>query len=233
MGDWDDDEFEVPTFTEETPAPSSVIFEEEDETVIEAEKASIPAPPTEIQIQAAKKRAQQEAEKEANRLAALKLENETPEERRRREKFEIENADVALAGEFIGSGKTGAVSIGSSKPVEAVVPLKTIRDHQNFATATAAKLNNASSTTFNIGAFYCKLTNELKSKLPIETLEEIKEALSNELEEKRLTSNKKKKAPLKTKKEIRKENDKHADVFGGDFEDDEYAGYSNIEDDFM
>ena len=77
-----------------------------------------------------------------------------------------------------------------------------------------------------------KLTNELKSKLPVESLTEAIEALQIELENKKANL-KKPAVQKKSKKQSEQEKKKHADTFGGDDYDDKYTHYSNIEDDFM
>ena len=175
----------------------------------------------------------------ANKLKFAVEANETAEEKKMRERRQAEEADIEASADLFGAAASGpsrvaagvaSISIGKSSS-SVSVPLKNIKDHQNYATTITTKFTASSSTPFNIGAFYTKLTNELKGKLPAESLQDAIEALQNELEEKKGPV---KKGPAKkSKAAIKVEKKKHDDTFGGDDYEDKYSHYSNIEDDFM
>lgn len=241
MGDdWDDEDFEVPTIIDVSKPAAAAAPMWDDEEEEQQEEQNIPAAPSAAQIAAAEKKREQEAITMANKMKFAAEANETPEQRKQREKLAAEEADIAASADLFGSAASGpsrvtsgvaslSISRASSSVTDA--PLKNIKDHQQYASTICAKFTASSSTPFNIGAFYTKLTNELKGKLPVESLQDAIEALQNEMEEKKGPV---KKGPVKkSKAQIKVEKKKHEETFGGDDYEDKYSHYSNIEDDFM
>jgi hypothetical protein len=237
MGDeWDDEDFEVPTFAVEKPAEAAPMWDDEEEQSEAAD--GVPAAPTAAQIEAAEKKREQEAIILANKMKFAAEANETPEQKKLREKRQAEEADIAASADLFGAAasgpaRSGIASLSISRSTSGVesAPLKNIRDHQQFATSITTRFTASDSTPFNIGAFYTKLTNEIKGKLPVETLQDAIEALQNELENKKAPV---KKGPAKkSKQQMKVEKKKHEEVFGGDDYEDKYSHYGDIEDDFM
>jgi hypothetical protein len=104
--------------------------------------------------------------------------------------------------------------------------LKTIKDHETFALTIASKLEESKSTSFNLSAFYMKLTNEIKNKLTSENIDEVLLILQTLKEKKKLLESKAKPVVKKTVSQIKKETKKHNDVFGGSNDyDDKYSNY--------
>ena len=238
MGDsWEDEEFEIPTLNA-APADNSNKVVWDDEEVVVQPVQSLPAAPTAAQIEAARKKKEEEAEKAALKIQFAQQMNESTADKKLREKMQMEEADTELSAELFGGGVSRATSGVSGISISRVtssgdpITLKNMKDHQNYAITVANKFIASDSTPFNIGGFYMKMTNELKGKLPVESLTEAIEALQNELENKKANM-KKAVAPKKSKKQSELEKKKHADTFGGDDYDDKYTHYSNIEDDFM
>lgn len=232
MGDsWEDDDFEVPTF-----APVAALKDDWDDEVDETqlEQAKLPAAPTAAQIEANRKKAE-----DADRALALKMKmavlaNETSDERKIRERREVEQADNDLAGELFDtqSTKSGLSAAGSTTKGLGAVVLKTKQDHSNLGTATASKLSD--STTFNIGAFFKNVVKVLdKPDVTAETLDEILADI-NKFRDTKVKAAKAVAGPKKTKKEIKTSVKKHNDVFGGsDYVDKYEDNYGGMEDDFM
>jgi len=237
MGDdWDDEDFEVPTFEVKKSATAAAPMWDDEE---QEEQEELPAPPSAAQVAAAQKKKEQEAITMANKMKFAAEANETAEEKKLREKRQAEEADIAASADLFGAAASGPVratsgvaNLSISRSTSgADLPLKNIRDYQQYATGISTKFTASNSTPFNVGAFYTKLTNEIKGKLPAETLQDAIEALQNELENKKASV--KKVPPKKSKQQLKVELKKHEDTFGGDDYDDKYSHYSNIEDDFM
>jgi hypothetical protein len=222
--DWEDEEFEVPDFT----AKAKKADDDEDEGSNNAATKTT-AGATSKQSEAAAKKAREEEIKLANKLKFAQLDSLTPEQRKVREREMVEEADVRLAGElFGGSVHSGAEGDDVSRGFGSI-PVKTKQDHINFAILCAGKMEE--STPFNVLAFYREITDTVKSKLTLEGLDEIIKSLTAARDEKKRTSATSSKTVKKSKAQMKEEQRKHDDIFGGT---DDYGGDSRYdEDDFM
>merc|ERR1711939_1201287 len=104
MGDaWDDDEFDVPSLVPPKPPPSSWDDEEEEEVEVPAVKQ-----PTPQELATQKKLADKKAKaallKKNAALMDAMAENETAEDRKLRERQQVEDADHELTDELFGGG---------------------------------------------------------------------------------------------------------------------------------
>lgn len=236
MGDWDDEEFEVPVVAPKAAVKAAWDDEDEiDNTPVVAAK------PSAAVLEAAAKKARDEELALEAKLRNAALENETPEQKRLRERQQVEEADHAIAGELFGGAGTGKAptsSIGStSSSVKGLgaIALKTKQDHLTFGTTIAQKLS--SSSAFNIAAFYKTLAKTLDQ--PTVTSEVLNEILAeiNKIREAKLKLEKPAAKPTvakKSKAAIAAEAKKHADKYGGSYDDvDKYDHYNDMEDDFM
>lgn len=228
MGDsWEDEEFEV-----DLPPPSATNNSWEDEV----EEEEVPVVPKvdpavlERQKEMQKKKEAEEALALANKVKNLELANETPEQKKLREKMQAEAADLDAASELFG-GKGKSSGSGGNASISAGIAgtsLKTIKDHETFALTIAGKLEESKSTSYNIAAFYMKLTDQIKGKLTIESIEEVIASLNVLKEKKKASEVKPKTVTKKTVAQIKKETKKHEEIFGGGDYDDKYASYEVI-----
>ena len=168
-------------------------------------------------------------------MKAAELSNETADQRKLRERRQVEEADAELAGELFDaqSQKSGSVqgSVSAAKGIGAV-SLKTKQDHTTFGTATASKLSD--STTFNVAAFFKSVVKVLDGpSVTAETLDDIIADLTK-IRDGKAKAAKAAAGTKKTKKEIKAKDKKHNDVFGGsDYVDKYEDSYGGMEDDFM
>lgn len=231
MGDWDDEDFEVPVLTNSTANLSvSNGDEEEDEALKEA------APVVAVKAAGVIKKAQEEQEILANKMEHAMHENETRDEKRLREKRQAEEADVQLAGDLFQGSR--AASEGPQQTVSAVksvasIPLKTKEDHSKLGTLLSKRL--ATSSAFNVAALYKALTPALnQGTITCEVLDEILRDIKAIRDAKAIAEKPVKAAVVKkSKKEIEAEQKKHAAVFGGSEDSGKYDHFSTLEDDFM
>ena len=159
MGDsWEDEDFEVPILT---PAAVPSSWEDEEDQVDLSVKVTKPTP---AQVEAAKKKAKEDELALEAKIKLSLLEKETPEERKAREKRQVEEADNELTGELFSSSTKGKSVEGSSgslvKGIGSAV-LKTKQDHTTFGVTVSQKLSESSA--FNIAAFYKSLSKVLDS----------------------------------------------------------------------
>lgn len=225
MGDsWEDEEFEV-----NLPPPSVPNNSWEDEEEVE----EVPVVPKidpaalERQKELQRKKEEEEAIALANKVKNLELANETPEQKKLREKLQAEEADLDAASELFG-GKGKSSGTGNNVSISAGIAgtaLKTIKDHETFALTIAGKLEESKSTSFNIAAFYMKLTDQIKNKLTIESIDEVLVSLTALRDKKKASEVKSKPVAKKTVAQIKKETKKHQEIFGGGDYDDKYANY--------
>ena len=166
------------------------------------------------------------------------LEKETPEERRAREKKQVEDADNDLAGELFGSSTLKSDSKQKSAVPKGIAStvLKTKQDHQTFGLTVSQKL--AESSAFNVIAFYKSLSKVLESRnVGSEVLEELLVDLNRIKDEKlKIEKPAKQTNTKKSLKEIKKVEQNHADKFGTASKNkdlDKYDHYASLEDDFM
>lgn len=170
MGDdWEDevdDDFVPVVFK---PAASKTNWEDEDE-----EEVAVKSAPSAAQVLAAAKKAKEEEIRMTNVLKFAILEDETPDEKRARERKQIEDADAVLAGDLFGGKSSGAVPKASSASFSsgiAAAPVKSKADHSSFGILCAKKLND--SNAFNIGVFYKSLTEKVQKNMTTETCDEL------------------------------------------------------------
>lgn len=241
MGDsWEDDDFE-PELPVLSGPQTSKFADEEDEVVVEP--VVQPKVLTAAEIAKRQQKIAEEEERLANQLKYALLEDETDEDRRARERRQIEEADNKLTEELMGTGKGGAggaaapkktTSLGSSSASGlAGLTLSTKQDHTNFGITCSKKL--AESTPIYVCAFFKALSERLPPKMTTESLDEILSALQKVRDEKKKLEGEVAKTTVqkKTKKEIKAQEKRHADVFGSSKSDallDEYAAF---EDDYM
>ena len=235
---WEDDEVDIKLNLNEKLNVSTVPsnWDDEDETIKEV--VVLPPAPTAAQIEAARKKKEEEEEMLARKIQLALIENETPEERRIRERKQAEEADGQLAGEMFGNGKADSSDAMKTKKNPSVssglagLALKTKEDHTKFGIAVSAKLLE-SSTPFHISLFLKECSDRVKEKLTVECLDDIIHTLQAIKDTK-----KKAEAPVRakpvSKAALKQKEKKHNDVFGGGFDDhDRHADYSNLEDNFM
>ena len=168
MDDWEDagDEF-VPAFHQ--PVSEKTSWEDEDE-----EEVVVKVAPSAAQVLAAAKKAKEEEIRLTNVLKFAILEDETPDEKRARERKQIEDADAELAGELFGGGKdSGSVTKASSSFSTgiAATTVKSKADHSSFGVLCAKKLGDSNS--FNIGVFYKSWIEKVQKNLNTETCDEM------------------------------------------------------------
>lgn len=230
MASWDDDEFEVPVVTETAKLKTN--WEDEEE---EAEPEPIVSKPSAAVQQAKLKREKEEALKLENKLKLAQLEDETADERKIRERKQVEDADNELTGELFGTsvsnGKSSGGTVSAARGV-AGIALKTKQEHTVFGQACCHKL--AESSAFNIAAFYKSLSDCLNEKVPCEVLDEIIGTISKIREKKSEKPAQKNQNNKKSKKQLQEESKKHSDVFGpSDFVDKYDADYGDMEDKYL
>ena len=234
MGDsWDDEEFEVPDLGGNA-APFSAPVNWDDEDEVEIDKIVV-AKPSAAQVEAQLKKAEEDELAFQTKMKLSLLEKETKDERKLRERRQVEEADNELAGELF-SKPSSSKTISSSKPSIGIgsTILKTKQDHLSFGTTIAQKLEG--STAFNVAAFYKNLSKCLKDNKGLTT--EILDEILGDITKIRtkhaaamVTVIQKEK---KTKSQVKKENDKHAEIFGSSTYADKYEDeYGGMEDDFM
>lgn len=192
------------------------------------------AAPSASQIEAAQKKARQAEEALAAKMKQAELANETADERKLRERRQVEEADAELANElFDKQSQKSSSSLGTVSVAKGIgaLSLKTKQDHTTFGSATASKLSE--STTFNIGAFFKSVVKVLDSpSVTAETLDDIIADLTKIRDSKVKAA--KTVVTKKTKKEINAATKKHNEIFGGSDNVDKYEDtYGGMEDDFM
>jgi hypothetical protein len=242
MGDsWEDEDFEIPILPSASqPIVASHQDEEEDLTQIDAAKlAAQSVKPSAAAVLQKEKKEKEQIQAFENKLKLSAEVDETSEQRKIRERKQVEEADNELTGELF-QGKQGTEKINtvgaSSLSNIASISLKTKQDHTNFGAVTSQRL--AESSAFNISAFYKSLSKTLtKPSVTLEVLDEIIADIqsirdSKAKEVKKATS--KAAVPKKSKKEIQQEEQKHSSVFGGgSYGVDKYDHLNSLEDDFM
>lgn len=234
MGDsWEDEDFEVPVLA--VPSVPANWEDEEDEVELDSKITSTPSA---SQIEADKRKADAAEKALATKLKLAELANETTEDRKAREKRQVEEADNELTGELFGESATKKSGGSSSMKGIGAISLKTKQDHLTFGTTIAQKLSESSA--FNKAAFFKNLSKTLDtSSMTTEVLDEILVDITRIRDakvkaEKPAVGKTEANAGKKSKKDIKAANKKHSDVFGGSDYVDKYADqYGGMEDDFM
>lgn len=244
--DWEDDDF-VPTLNS---APLVKAGEEED---LLAKEIVAPVVSKITEEQKAKKIAEDEAAFQ-KKMSAAKISEETADQKKRRERLQVEEADHALTNElFDGQARPTPAVTGpatttatvasnsarnfSSKPAAGLgsIPISNKQDHFEFGNLVSIKLQD--STPMSVAAFYKGLAKVVKpSTFSVDVLEEIIVELQKIKETKAPKVVGKKGEPVKkTAAEIKKEKQRHKDIFGDDFDTKEgkYDHLAAMEDDFM
>ena len=165
--DWES--FSVPTFAAGgSAAVVPVDDDEEDLTLLEQPVVSAPSA---SQQEAAKKKAAQEADALASRVEFALLENETPEEKKVRERRQAEEAEARMVANDLGGSAAvgGAAPRASSVSGIAAIPLKNKKDHETFAITVANKLSG--STAVCSSAFMSELATRIKANITTEGLD--------------------------------------------------------------
>lgn len=169
----------------------------------------------------------------AAKMKLAEIANETPDQRKLRERRQVEEADAVLAGELFDTQSQKSTSVGSVSAAKGIgaLSLKTKQDHTSFGAATASKLSD--STTFNVGAFFKSVVKVLdNSTITAETLDEILADL-NKIRDSKVKAAKTV-VGKKSKKDIKALDKKHNDIYGGSDTVDKYEeAYGGMEDDFM
>ena len=225
--DWED---EMENFVPPTVTAVADNWEDEfDEILAEMKKPAEVAAPSAAQVAAAREKAAREEEILANKLKFAQLENETADERKIRERRLVEEGDAAIAGELFDT-----VSVASSKKSTTTgiggIPVKNREDHVNFGLLASSKMEK--STSFCIAAFLSTVIDKSQNTLSSESIDELLNALQEIKKTKAKVQEKVK--PVKGAKKAQKQKEqRHADVFGGKFQEDVYDEYAGMEDDFM
>jgi TolA-binding protein len=163
MGDWDDEDFEVPVLST-SKAKKDWDDEEEEEVVVKVTQSA-------SQIEANAEKLKKEQITLENKLKYAMLEDETSEEKRARERKQIEDADADLTGDMFGMEKQATKSSASIASGIASVSLKTKADHTSFGVLCAKKMST--STAFEVAAFYKSFTEKVKKTMTVESCDEI------------------------------------------------------------
>lgn len=240
--DWEDEVFVL-------PSTSKAIGNEEDLLEKELAETSIARPADEAAIR--HKAEQAEAAFRA-KLEAAKEEDETPDQRRLRERRQVEEADHSLTNELFDNGNNGDANqkvkkapgptgnasrnFSSSGSGLGSIPLASNQDHFEFGNLVSVRLSD--STSFNIGAFYRGLSKVLKqNNVSMETIEEILSDIGKAKDAKvaaKDTGKGKKGESKKSQKDLKKESKRMEDIFGPSNDGySKYSKYEDIEDDYM
>eukprot|EP00981_Chlorochromonas_danica_P012781 scaffold5398_cov240-Ochromonas_danica.AAC.5 len=201
MGDsWDDDNYEVPDLASNLAALSLPVVEEVDEAITKPKKA-LPI----VKTAGVLKKQQQEAEALARKMESSMLNNETTEERKARERKQVEEADAELSRELfrgqVRSEEVPLLHVLNAANVPSI-PLKTIEDHAKLGLGLGLRL--ADSSAFHLNAFYQSLVPALKqSRITFKMLDDLIRELQEIRNEKALTESAAQPAPVKkSKKEL-------------------------------
>ena len=231
MSDWEDDDFEVEISAENAGG----VFEEVDKALevspVEATK------PSAAQLAAQKKKEQEDAAALSAKVKAMELAGESTEDRKLREKAEIEDAEAALAGDMFGAAVAPAPKATSETAVDAIskFQLKNKKDFESFALAVSGKMSGA--TSMQVCAFLAKFLELQGETMSVEGLNDITNKIKLLKDNKKLAADvsKRQAAASKNAKKAKKAKvQRHNDIYGGDFHHDEDdRGYGDLEDDFM
>lgn len=234
MSDWDDDdndwEAEVDLGALDSKLGSKSAWDdEEDEVEIAAPEISAPSAAT---IAAKEKELAMKEQTLQNQVKNALQEGENAEDKKARERRQVEEADHALTEELLGGGGKKVASLGGSTGL-ASIPLNTKAEHTTFGITISKKLSN--STPLSVVAFFKSLCERLPAGMTTESLDSILAVLNQKRAEKKEKDGEVAKVKKgKTTKELKKEKKRHDDVFGGvDKLDEYYEQYGNMEDDFM
>lgn len=204
---------------------------------VEIEKVEVSTPSEATLAAKAKKIAEDEKVLQNQVLYALQ-EGEGAEDKKARERRQIEEADNALTEELMGGGTKKKVGLSSGPTGIAGIPLNTKAEHTSFGITISKKM--ADSTPQYIAAFYKALTDRLPAKMTGEVLDNMVAVIAQVRDEKKVMEGESAKALSKgkksvaAKKEAKAKEKKQKEIFGGSDQLDEYyEAYGSLEDDFM
>ena len=204
---------------------------------VEIEKVEVSTPSEATLAAKAKKIAEDEKVLQNQVLYALQ-EGEGAEDKKARERRQIEEADNALTEELMGGGTKKKVGLSSGPTGIAGIPLNTKAEHTSFGITISKKM--ADSTPQYIAAFYKALTDRLPAKMTGEVLDDMVAVIAKVRDEKKAMEGESAKALSKgkksaaAKKEAKAKEKRQKEIFGGSDQLDEYyEAYGNLEDDFM
>ena len=238
---WDDENFEIPPLplaqANSLKIPANWEDDEEEDLLKnELNQKVLPSKPSAAAIEAAERKAREDEIALQTKIKLSMQENETIEERRAREKKQVEESDTNLAGELFGSKKEKIADTSSVIVPKGIASttLKTKQDHQTFGITVAQKLSDSSA--FNIVAFYKSLSKSLESRtINSESIEEILSDIKRIKDEKlKLEKPAKQATTKKSKKEILEVEKKHGEMYGNPSKNsklEKYDHYADMEDD--
>lgn len=250
MDDWEDFEADATISVAAIVKSTSNNFDDE-EDLVELNEDIRSAALTQAQLDAQAKKQAEDEIKLANKLKYAALANESTDDRIIRERKLVEESDNELAGELFSglstaikvpaasassSGSATPVSLSSktssTKPSAGLVSIATStkQDHINFGILCSKKLE--SSTSFNITSFIESFIDNIEKKLAPESLDKVIDTL-NKIRTDRNAKIASKKDNTRAKKAVKEEKKKKDEIYGRSDYADEYADYSNIEDDYM
>jgi hypothetical protein len=182
-----------------------------------------------------------EEEKLENQLKFALQEGETAEQRKARERKQVEDADAALTEDLfdavtLGGPAAAKRSASSSSSAAGIggINLKNKEDHVNFGITVSNKM--AGSTSFCIQAFLKEVINRNGEALSAESLNDINTVVQKLLATKKQAADVAAKAnkAKPNKKEQKAKAKKFNETFGGELDAaDEYEDFAGIEDDYM
>jgi len=233
MGDWDDDDWEAEVdlgaLDSKLGGAKEAWDDEEDEVEVVVPEVAQPSAAT---LAAKAKDLAIKDQTLQNQVKNALQEGEAADDRKLRERRQVEEADHALTEELMGGAPRKKATLGGPTGLAAIA-LNTKSEHTTFGITISKKL--ADSTPLTVVAFFKSLCERLPASMTTESLDQILSVLN----EKRAVKKEKEGEVAKVKKgksskEVKKEKKRHADVFGGDDQlDDYYETYGSIEDDFM
>jgi hypothetical protein len=231
MSNWDDEDFDssnvVPSIAEKVPTS----WEDEEDETLKAQPEVAPGP-TPAQIEAARQKAAAEEQRLQNALKFAVMDTLSPEDKKLKERKEIEEDDARIAEELFDSGNAKASTKSKASGLGAI-NLKNKEDHTNFGILVSSKLTN--STSFCTTAFLKEVMQRQKDTLSAESIDELLTLLQG-YKQSKIQAKDLNKPPKTTqqKKEKKAAIKKHEEIFGGKYENDsKYSAYEDIEDDFM
>jgi len=265
MDSWEDEEFDIPTFTQPNHAASTNSWDDEEEDEALKPEEVTPGIGSEKPVTAKQTSKQERKLKEAQRKAEeeevrkkLQAEvearkNETDEQRRLREKKEIERSDNQLTESLFGTEKPAQIeeeeptsnAVAPPPPPESetpkqnagaesadieTIPLKTLQDHMALAMKLGKRLSTGKD--HHVLAFFKEMLRSSTQSLTPEHVGELI-ALANVIKNDKVKASKAKSRPTKKQqKQDAEAKAKHVETFGGDF-DGYDSSHDQVYDDFM
>lgn len=234
MGDWDDDDWEAEVdlgaLDSKLGGGAKAAWDDEEDEV-EVQVAEV-AKPSSATLAAKAKEVAIKEQTLQNQVKNALQEDEDDDSRKLRERRQVEEADHALTEELMGAAPKKKATLGGPTGL-AGISLNTKAEHTTFGVTISKKL--ADSTPLTVVAFFKSLCERLPASMTTESLDQILAVLNEKRAIKKEKEGEVAKVKVgKSKKEVKKEKKRHADVFGGDDQlDDYYETYGSIEDDFM